>query len=467
MKVAFISSEVTPFAKTGGLADVCGSLPESLIDISIPTIIIMPYYRGVDLKGYNLQKLSEKTIKVNMSNACVVYFVKEDKYFDRDALYGSMEKDYPDNLERYYYFCEQSLEIIRRYESDVEIVHCHDWQTGLVPVLLKTCYKEDKVLSKVKSLLTIHNLAFQGVFSWSQVKCLDFPQDLFNEKSFEFYGKISLLKAGIRYCDGLTTVSPNYANEIQTSEFSCGLEETMKMRSDDVLGILNGIDYNIWNPSVDEHLLSQYDKSNYREGKKANKRYLQEYFKLDTTDVPLFGFVGRITHQKGFDLIMEAIKGFDGEEGQFLIQGLGDLGFMDELKDLAKTMKRKVGIFLEFDETMAHRIYAGSDVFLMPSRFEPCGLSQMISLSYGTLPLVYNTGGLKNTVIHYTESTGNGFVFEDLTVEELVKTMIEASSIFKMENVFDTLIQKAFLCDFSWTQSANKYKEVYQCLLLD
>lgn len=465
MKVAFITSECVPFVKTGGLADVCGALPLALEKINVPSIIIVPYYRAVNTKGFKLKDLSRRVSVVKLGKSVDVYFVKSKKYFDRAGIYGTAEGDFDDNLERYHYFCDEALSLIKVFEPDINIVHCHDWQASLVPVLLKTKYKEDSILSKVKVLLTIHNLAFQGIFTYKQFKETGFDQDLFDMNGFEFYGRMNLLKAGIVFSDVTTTVSESYAKEIQTSDFGCGLEGVLKLKKNKPQGIVNGIDWQIWNPSTDKKLIKKYSAKSYVRGKGAHKKYLQKKFKFEETKkLPLFGFVGRITHQKGVDLIAEAIQQFGEEDAQFIVQGLGDQSLTGYLKRVSKNMKKNIAVVFKFDDRLAHRIYAGSDFFLMPSRFEPCGLSQMISMRYGTIPLVNRTGGLADTVISYEQRKGTGFVFKKPSVDKLVATIEGALTVFKKKQTLNKLITNGFKEDFSWEQSAKKYKKVYSCL---
>jgi starch synthase len=465
MKVAFVSSEVVPFAKTGGLADVCGALPLALEAQKVPTIIILPYYKEVELKKYKVEEIEKSVLRVGIGNNISVYFVKANKYFNRVGIYGTAQGDYPDNLERYKYFCEKSISIIKKHEKDVTIIHCHDWQASFIPILLKKTYTDDKDLVKVKCVLTIHNLAFQGIFTKQQFKAFGFDKLSFKAEEFEFYGRMNLLKAGIINSDVVTTVSAQYAKEIQTVDLGCGLESVLKQKKTKPTGIVNGIDTSIWNPASDKHLLVKYGKDKYTQGKLKHKQYLQKKCNLTVDpNIPLFGSVGRIAHQKGVDLITEAIIQFDEENVQFIVQGLGDKEMLDGLKRLTRRMKGKVALVAEFDEQLAHRIYAGSDFFLMPSRFEPCGLSQMISMSYGALPIVTNTGGLADTVINYDELKGNGFVLSTPSTDALVERIEEAMVVFSKKTKLKKLIKNAFSADFSWKKSAKHYKNIYTCL---
>ncbi len=465
MKIAFIASECVPFVKTGGLADVCGALPLALERIKVPTVIVIPYYREVNTRGFKVKQLSATVAQTVLGKSIRVYLIKSKKYFDRVGLYGSAKGDFEDNLERYQYFCEQALGVIREYEADVNIVHCHDWQASLVPVLLKTKYKKDTAFARLKCLLTIHNLAFQGIFTYQQFKQTGFDAKLFGPNGFEFYGRMNLLKAGIIFSDMITSVSKSYAAEIQTADFGCGLEGVLKQKKNKPTGIVNGIDCDIWNPAHDKHLLKKYSAKSFVSGKKTHKEYLQKKFKFEVSpNVPLFGFVGRVTHQKGADLIAEAILQFEEKDAQFVIQGLGDQSITEKLKRTMRLMKKNVATVFEFDERLAHRIYAGSDFFLMPSRFEPCGLSQMISMRYGTLPLVNQTGGLADTVVPHKKRNGTGFVMTKPSIDTLVANIEEAIKVYANSTKMKRLIVSGFNADFSWDKSAKEYKKVYACL---
>ncbi len=467
MKIAFCSSEVFPFVKTGGLADVCGALPLALEKLGIEVSIFLPFYKSIDVTKFKIEKVAAHVSKTTLGNNIQVYFIANDKYFGRDGIYGNKEGDYPDNLERFQFFCEQTLEFLNESKWNPDVVHCHDWQTALIPVYLKERYKKEDVFKNTKSLLTIHNLAYQGVFPKKEFGKLKLPEELFGLKGFEFFGKINLLKAGIVYADGLNTVSPQYAKEIQTKEFGCGLEGVIGSRKNSVVGILNGLDYTVWNPQVDPWLEYKYSAGDSLENKRKNKAKLQEKLQLPIREeVPLFGFVGRLTHQKGIDLILEAIDDLVDLDLQLVIQGIGESKYHTMLDTLNMRYPKDVALCLTFDEQMAHQIYAGSDLFLMPSTFEPCGLSQMISLRYGTIPIVYNTGGLTDSIKEFNSrtQTGNGFLFADYTKASFVDVVKRALAIYQNKNQFNQLIANAFTSDFSWDHSAKEYQKLYQCL---
>lgn len=462
MKVIFCSSEVYPYAKTGGLADVCGSLPIALAKLGISVDIFLPGYGFIDRKKYRFKPVRDGISCVEYSERAHVYLIENQKYYSRSRLYGDSKGDYPDNLERFQYFSQSVLDFVNERQQAVDIIHCHDWQTALIPVYLKEKYSRSYVLKRIKSVLTIHNLAYQGVFPQHEFVKTGLGHRLFNIDGFEYYGKANLLKAGIIFADKVTTVSPQYAEEIQTKEFGCGLEGVLKNRKDGIAGILNGIDYDIWNPETDPHLAMNYSPDNYKEGKRANKIRLQKESGLPVDpDIPVFGFVGRLSHQKGIDLIIHAISHWPEDlPAQFIFQGTGDIEYEEQLFKCQSRYPRQVYFHSTFDEAMAHFIYAGSDILMMPSQFEPCGLSQMISMRYGTVPLVYPTGGLADTV-----DRSKGIIFQNNTEKGFLQALQGSVEIYAEKEHFAQMIAECFKSDFSWEQSAQKYQELYQWLL--
>ena len=462
MNVAFFASEVFPFAKTGGLADVCGSLPIALEEIGIKSCIFMPRYSCVDEKKYSLTRVNAGIVKTAIGKDVDVYFIENNDYFNRDGLYGDKNGDYPDNLERFRYFCRMGVEAIKGLGLSIDIVHCHDWQSALIPVYLKEIYGDDSKLNKIKTVLTVHNLAFQGVFPKKDYPKLRLKAGLFNAKGFEFYDQLNLLKGGLNYADAITTVSERYAQEIQTQEFGCGLDDVLRLRKKDVSGIINGLDLDVWNPKTDQYISRPYDASDYQEGKAANKKSLQKLLGLpQEPQVPLFGFVGRITHQKGVDLIAEALCELKSWNMQVAIQGTGDVKYHDALLKLVKEHPKQLALYLEYSEEMAHHIFAGSDFFLLPSTFEPCGLSQMISMRFGTIPIAFKTGGLADTI----DDQKNGILFETYSKEALGEALQSAQEMFAKKDKLSSMINHAFEKDFSWKSSAKAYKDIYTCLL--
>jgi len=452
MRVLFCTSEVAPFAKTGGLADVAGSLPLALGELGIQIAIVMPRYRGAPT---NKKKLSEN---VN------IYFIENEAYFNRASLYGNPQGDYPDNLERFSFFCHEALALAKRLGFKPDVVHAHDWQTALLPVLLRTKFSKDPFFEKTKTILTIHNIAYQGHFPHRLYPALGLPEELFSVKGFEFYGKINLLKAGILFADAIGTVSPTYAKEIGTKEYGFSLEGVVQERKGVLKGILNGIDTGFWNPSKDKRIKKRFS---FKEplGKKICKKDLQERcgFEADE-DIPLFGMVTRLAEQKGLDLLSGIADKFLSRRVQFVLLGEGDGVYHTTFKNIAARHPKNAAVYLGFHAAEAHRIYAGSDFFLMPSFFEPCGLGQMISLRYGTLSVVRKTGGLADTITDVDQGAknGNGFVFEGHSPENFFQCIERALAVFEDKKHFGVLRRSAMKADFSWKKSALKYKEFYK-----
>jgi starch synthase len=461
MRVALLSAEVFPYAKTGGLGDVCGSLPLALEKLGVKTTIFLPRYRHIDPVKFHLKRLNNHVWNTTLGKDIQVYFIENEKFYDRDGLYGDTAGDYPDNLERFQYYCAKSLETLKQLNVKIDIVHCHDWQAALAAPYLKFAFNKDPFFAGTKSILTIHNLAYQGIFSKERYPKLGLEEKLFSPDGFEFYGQINLLKAGILYADVLTTVSNTYAKDIQTERLGCGLDGVLRGRKDGVVGILNGIDEDVWNPATDDYITSRYSLADISK-KSVNKRELQQLSKLPVRgDVPLFGFVGRLSHQKGIDLIFDGMEELLKLDLQFVLKGVGDGKYYPLLQNLMNKYPQKFAMHMAFDEKLAHQIYAGSDIFLMPSVYEPCGLSQMISLKYGTIPLVYHTGGLIDTVQPF-EDGGNGFVFKDYTVAQFIKTVKSGVDLYHNKSNFEALMRKAFQCHFSWKDSAQQYRALYE-----
>ncbi len=469
MRVAFCSSEVVPFAKTGGMADVCGALPVALEKQGLDISVFMPGYKTIDWNGYKIEKLSASVSRSILGNNVKVYFIRHEKFFGRDGIYGDPHGDYTDNLERFQFFNERSLEVIKEEKLIFDIIHCHDWQSALISVYLKQHFNQDSSLGKTKSILTIHNLAYQGVFPREKFGKLKLEQKFFNPQAFEFYGQINLLKAGIVFSDQVTTVSPEYAKEIKTEKLGCGLEGVLKNCSRPVVGILNGIDTKIWDPASDPQIHKKYSREN-PEGKMLNKKFLQENCGLPVKkDVPLFGFVHRLSYQKGLDLLAQAIDEILKMDLQIVFLGIGEEKYHRLLTGIQKKYPQKVSVVLDFSDSKARWIYAGCDLFLMPSIYEPCGLSQMISMRYGTIPVVYKTGGLADTVVAFDrkKKSGNGFLFDNYTPGALVSAVKEAIDLYREPELFRQLKDNAFNADFFWENPAQEYAKLYQCLLSD
>jgi len=457
MKIVICASEVVPFAKTGGLADVCGALPPALEKLGHEVVIITPRYKASTIHA--------PAPVVRIGDNVRVCFIEHHHYFGREGLYGEAGGEYHDNLERFAHFCHRSFQVLKEINFSPDIFHCHDWHTALIPVLLKINYQHDPFFKNTRSMLTIHNLAYQGVFPKYQYDKLGIAARIFHSQGLEFYDQVNILKGGIVFADAITTVSPQYAKEIQTKELGCSLDGVLRNRSQDIYGILNGLDYEAWNPKDDPFLEFPFEPFEVNEQKQNNKLAIQAALGLPLKEkVPVFGFVGRLCLQKGLELIKEAIDGIVAQDGQLIFTGVGDKKYHRMIEEAAQRHPRHVGKFLKFDERMAHKIYAASDFFLMPSLYEPCGLGQMIALRYGAIPIVYKTGGLADTIHLYDpiHKTGNGFVFTEYTRDAFIKAVEEALKVYQHKAQMQDLLEQALRYRFSWEKSAREYVRIYQ-----
>ncbi len=477
MKVLFVASEVAPFAKTGGLADVAGSLPGELKNLGIDISVIMPLYGKIDIKKHGIRSTRKKItaqVRDNMVTADIyksdtvnnvtTYFIKNDDYYDREQLYGTPDGDYPDNCERFTFFNRAVLEFCKAFKYNPDVIHINDWQASLIPVYLKTTYKDDPALTGVATLMTVHNLAYQGLFWAYDMPILNLGWDLFHHKYLEFYNNINFLKGGIVFSDVITTVSAKYSKEIQTAEFGCGLEGVLADRKDDLHGVLNGVDYSVWNPSTDDLIAQKFNFKNDK-GKAACKKDLQKIYDLpQKTNLPLIGIISRLADQKGFDLIAEAIDNIAALDLQMVVLGTGEQKYHDMFEAFARKYPEKIGVKIAYDNTIAHKIEAGSDFFLMPSRYEPCGLNQIYSLKYGAVPIVRATGGLDDTIknINLKTRAGNGIKFTKYDSNELLKAIKKALTIYGNKKAFRALRKEVMKIDFSWSRSAKKYINLYK-----
>ncbi len=472
MKILLCASEIAPFAKTGGLADVAGALPLALAGLGHDVRAILPRYRAIDRK--TLRQTGEPfTVRVGAQSLPVtlwessfpktsipVYCVDQPGCFDRDELYGAQGKDFPDNLERFTLFARAVLEALPRLRWQPDVIHCNDWQSGLVPVYLKAAG------SPIATVFTIHNLAYQGLFPKGLFPVLGLDWREFTPEGLEYYDQISLIKGGLVYADLLTTVSPTYAREIQTTEYGVGLEGLLQHRAADLVGILNGIDQDEWNPSTDAALPARYSPANLA-GKRECKVALQREQHLPVSEAPLIGMITRLTDQKGIDLLAAAWPALIKTKAQFIILGNGEPKYHALLTAMVKKYPKQVALNLKFDVGLSHRIEAGADLFLMPSRFEPCGLNQMYSLRYGTVPVVRKTGGLADTVVDTTPATvarrtANGFVFEAYTAKALTAVVQRAVTSYAKPALWRQLISTGMQQDCSWRRSAGEYVRCYE-----
>ncbi len=487
MNIVLATSEVAPFAKTGGLADVCGSLPIALKQRGLDICVIMPAFRqihssGMPLRDLNIEfdvPISGKIVRGKLLESRLpgsdvpIYFIAQDDYFSRPELYVESGVDYQDNCERFSFFSRAVLEAIRLLDLPVDLIHCNDWPTGLIPAYLDIEYAKTPGYEQIASLYTIHNLAYQGVFwHWDMLLTgLDWRH--FNWRQMEHHGQLNFMKTGIVFADSISTVSRRYAEEIQTSEYGCGLEETLRYRGDAVSGIMNGVDYRVWNPATDDLLSRQYDAETFVEGKAACKRALQQELGLaDEPNTPLLGFVGRLAEQKGIELIVETMRNWlPGHDTQWAILGTGEQRYHEALAELGRQFPQHCGVRLEFSNKLAHQIEAGVDVFLMPSQYEPSGLNQLYSLKYGATPVVRKTGGLADTITdagpeNLAAGTANGYVFEPFDPGAFAWTLGRALDCYRHRtDEWRAIIENGMRQDWSWSASAEKYEQLYELTL--
>jgi len=480
MNIVFVASEAAPLAKTGGLADVVGSLPYALKELGHNVRIIMPYYRKqIQASGIEVQPLQleipmlidglNRMVPLHRAevNGLPFILVEQDDLFDRDGLYGSNNGAYIDNPLRFTLLCRIALDAACLLnKSAVDLIHCHDWQTGLLPMLLNTQYRHHPQLTRTKTVFTIHNLAYQGVFPALWMQRLGLPEAEFHPAALEFYGQISCMKAGIMAADQVTTVSPSYAKEILTPQYGCNLDGFLQDHADKLVGIVNGLDVEGWDPATDTLIASSFEAGK-PQGKHECKRALQAESGLDqNSEAPLLAMISRLAEQKGVDLVMANIPAWMEAGYQLAVLGSGDTDHEKYLQELAARYPDRMSIYVGFNEALARKIYAGSDLFLMPSRFEPCGLSQLMAMRYGSIPVVRATGGLRDTVIDYNQSPSRatGFSFSEDAPLPFHAEVNHAISIFKKPSVWSRIRGRAMRRDSSWKQSAKHYEELYQSL---
>jgi starch synthase len=473
MHIAFAASECVPFSKTGGLADVVGAVPRALAALGHKVSVYSPLYRSVLLDNprtavrsiivpFDDQYRFCSIIDGGIHDGVQHFFVDYPAYFDRDALYGTPIGDYHDNAERFAMFSRAVIEGTKILGVP-DVFHCHDWQSALIPVLLRTLYAEDPAFEHAKTVFTIHNMGYQGLFPPEILPLLMLPWDLFTLTKMEFYGKVNFLKGALVYADFITTVSRRYALEIQTAEYGFGLEGVLRARSGTVAGILNGVDYDQWSPERDEYIAEHY--SSQELGNKAkDKADLLREFGLSETQLPVIGIVSRFASQKGFDLIQQVGDRMALLDAVYVVLGAGDKTYEDLLRRLNKQYAHKFAVRVAYDNALAHKIEAGSDMFLMPSRYEPCGLNQIYSLRYGTVPIVRATGGLDDTIENWepVNKRGTGFKFSEYSGEEMLATIRTALEVFKDKTAWQQLMRNGMAKDFSWNTAAKEYVKVYE-----
>lgn len=484
MNILMVASEAIPFAKTGGLADVVGALPVELSLLGHHVTLMLPAYRQALNCGQPIEEtgirfdipignkiVSGGLLRSQLPDSNVpVYLIKEDDYFDRPSLYGHGGEDYRDNCERFVFFNRAVMESIRILDLSPNIIHANDWQTGLIPALLDIEYRDAPGYGDIATVFTIHNMAYQGQFWHWDMLLTGLDWKYFNFHQMEFYGNLNLLKTGIVFSDAVTTVSPTYAQEIQHTELGCGLQDTLQQRSSSVSGIINGVDYSVWNPHTDTKIAMQYNAEDWSAGKATCKQALQEEMGLPVRgDVPLIGLVGRLADQKGLDLVARVMQQWAVHaDVQWAILGTGAAEYHQLFEKLTESHPDKVSARLEFSDDLAHRIEAGADLFLMPSRYEPCGLNQLYSLKYGTVPVVHKTGGLADTIAHPTGENmanhrANGFVLDKYDAATLESVLGAACEMYRNDKAsWNQIVTTGMRQDWSWKTSAQAYERLYE-----
>lgn len=480
MKILLVSSEVYPYAKVGGLADVVGSLPFALSKLGHDVRVVMPKYKEVEDKIVGLEKVDD-LLKIYMGNSGImeakiyegimsqgvpIYFIENNQYFYRDQIYGTKEGDYPDNAHRFTFFPRAILMMLRKLEWFPDVIHCNDFHTALVPVLLKTEFKDNPLYNRIATIFTIHNLAYQGIFSRDLLDEVGLDKNLYSIDKMEYWGKLNFMKGGIIFSEKINTVSPTYSKEILTPEYGCGLDGVLRTREKDLFGIINGIDYTQWNPETDRSIKKRYSNKNLKGKIKCKKALLIEQGLKSSRlsmQAPLIGIISRLADQKGLDLVEKAMEKIINLGANLIILGTGNAYYHKVFEKMSYKFKENFKVNLKFDSKLARKIYAGCDMFLMPSRFEPCGLGQMISLKYGTIPIVRKTGGLADTVINCDKhvESGTGFVFKEASSKDMLSATKRAIGVFKDKKRWDRIVRRAMEQDFSWDNSAKEYVKLY------
>jgi starch synthase len=485
MHIVMLAAECAPYVKVGGLGDVVGALPKALVKLGVKVTVVIPAYSKVHSGAFNIkpcrsipgfgipmQSDIEKAVlyqtKIDGTDIDL-FLIGSEKYFDRPGTYDDpvTKEGYPDNMQRFVFFMKAALELLSRLNLPVDVVHCHDSHTALIPGLLRTVHARNPFFAGVRTLLTIHNIAYQGI---SSEDALDYAgidaRHFYPLSPFEFWGKVNFLKTGIELADKINTVSKTYAQEIRTDpELGMGLEGVLQRRSRDFSGIINGIDYAEWNPETDPRIPARYSVRDLS-GKAECKKNVLQHFGLPPlrSRVPLIGIVSRLADQKGFDLIEEAIREIAGLDLQLVVLGTGQKKYQDLFQRIAAGYPDKIAAQFSFDNQLAHRIEAGCDLFLMPSKFEPCGLNQLYSFRYGTIPIVRATGGLADTVIPYKETTGSGFSFDRYAAAEMMAAIKQALAVYQDPDRWVALIKRVMSQDWSWDKSAAQYVQLYRSI---
>ncbi|MDR2892447.1 MAG: glycogen synthase GlgA [Deltaproteobacteria bacterium] len=473
--VFFIASEMFPFAKTGGLGDVLGALPPMLSRIGVNVSVILPFYRLTNNRhktqqiysrvpvGYPWAPITADAHKI-IFNGMPVYFIERAEYFDRAAYYNTHKGDYFDNAERFIFFCRAALALIRNLGEPPSVIHCHDWQTGLLAAYLEHYRQIDPFWNDTRSMFTVHNLAFQGRFSSRLFDNCGLPDEAWNMDGVEFFGDLNMLKAGLNYASKITTVSPSYAEEILTPEFGYGMDGVLRRRANDLSGILNGVNYSIWSPEI-----SRYLPRHYSAGDLSGKRVCKEALltELDLSphllDRPVFGFIGRLREQKGIDVLYGILPQLMRHDIGIVVLGEGDAKFEETSQRFALEYPGRYASIVKYTEALAHRVQAGCDSFLMPSRYEPCGLTQMYALRYGTPPIATAVGGLRDTITSWPDPQATGFTFDECSGEQLLEAVLTAMHLWEdSPDLWREMVLRAMKMDFSWERSAASYIKIYE-----
>lgn len=484
MKILYATSEMAPFAKTGGLADVAGALPKALAALGHDVAVVMPFYSLINRDQAAAELvLPEVTVDLPVGRRVLavwraevdgepdsgqripVYLIEDRGLFSRPQLYADKDREYADNALRFAYFCMAALWMVKGLGWTPDVIHCNDWQTALIPTYLANLdvMRNDPDLSRIRTLFSIHNMSYQGIYPNYTLQQIGLPLTLLRQDGLEYFNHINLLKGGLLFSDELTTVSPQYAREIQSPAYGCGLDGVLRARAAHLTGILNGIDVHVWNPATDPALPAHYSRED-KSGKASCKEHLQKYFELPVEPrTPLLAIISRMIEQKGFDILAKALPQILAEGAQFVLLGTGQPEYQNFFSKMARLHPTQVGLKLGFHDALAHQIEAGADIFLMPSLFEPCGLNQLYSLRYGTIPVVRYTGGLADSIVDATPSTivwgkGTGFVFAPYDDRMLLDTVLRAIRHYREDgDTWAKLLDNAMAQDFSWEHSAKEY----------
>jgi starch synthase len=478
-----VASEVTPFGQTGGLGEVLSALPAELVALGLEVEVLMPKYRGINTDSYDLEQLELaveidlNAVKVKaplwrfMDKRGVTYlFLENDKYYDREGLYGTKYMDYEDNAERFVFLTRAAIEMTLARKTHYDVFHSHDWQAALTPVYLRTLFAGEPLLQESAAVMTIHNLGYQGIFWQQDMPLVGVGWEFFNPRQMEFHGKLNFLKSGIVFADEVNTVSRGYREEILTSELGFGLEGVLQEKAAHVTGILNGVDYTLWDPASDAYIAAAYGPEDLS-GKAVCKADLQHIAELPARlEVPIKSMVGRLSTQKGIDVLEGAIPSLMERDAQLVLLGTGEARYQDFFLEIGRSYPGKAGIFLSYDQELAHKIFAGADIMVVPSRYEPCGLNQLYALKYGTVPVARATGGLNDTVDDFDsgKDSGTGFKFTPPDPAALDAAIMKASTLYRENpDAWKRLMTRGMNQDFSWKRSACEYKKLYEKAVQD